>query len=239
MRLSEAAPVAAQLPLSEVVAGRIWEARQKVKLGPLEVFTRMTVVRLGDGGLWVHSPVAPAPQLVAALAALGAVRHVVAPNNSHHLHFRAFLEAFPAARGYLSAALAARRPELTAIAHVGPMTDCWLPDLRGFFIDGLPQLDETVWFHEETGTLIVADLLFCFAAERSWLVRQLARLLGVHRRLAMSRTLKALVKDRAALLRSANRLLSLDVRRVILAHELIVAVDAREWLRDAFGWLAS
>ena len=42
--------------------------------------TRMTVIRLGDGGLWVHSPVGDENGLFDAVAALGAVRHLVAPN---------------------------------------------------------------------------------------------------------------------------------------------------------------
>ncbi len=44
--------------------------------------TRMTVVRLNDGGLWCHSPVEPAPELLRQIDALGEVRHLVSPNKS-------------------------------------------------------------------------------------------------------------------------------------------------------------
>ena len=45
--------------------------------------TRMTVARLKDGALWVHSPVADRAGLSDAVAALGPVRHLVAPGWIH------------------------------------------------------------------------------------------------------------------------------------------------------------
>ncbi len=44
---------------------------------------RMTVVRLASGELWLHSPVRHSPGLARALAELGPVRHLVAPNIAH------------------------------------------------------------------------------------------------------------------------------------------------------------
>src|ERR1700733_5717515 len=42
--------------------------------------TRMSVIRLSDGSLFVCSPVALSDSLRAAIDALGAVRHLVSPN---------------------------------------------------------------------------------------------------------------------------------------------------------------
>ncbi|MEJ2458635.1 MAG: DUF4336 domain-containing protein [Novosphingobium sp.] len=58
----------------------------RMDLGPFKVPfpTRMTVVRLSDGALWVHSPIAPDEDLFAAVDALGPVRHLVAPNSIHY-----------------------------------------------------------------------------------------------------------------------------------------------------------
>ena len=47
--------------------------------------TRMTVVRLADGGLWVCSPIALSPPLAEAVNVIGPVRHLVSPNKIHHL----------------------------------------------------------------------------------------------------------------------------------------------------------
>ena len=56
------------------------------RAGGLELGGRMTVIRLPDGGLWIHSPVRFEPAHRAAVDALGPVRFLVAPNLMHHLH---------------------------------------------------------------------------------------------------------------------------------------------------------
>lgn len=45
--------------------------------------TRMTIVRLPDGAVWVHSPTQMEDALAAAVRAIGPVRFLVAPNSLH------------------------------------------------------------------------------------------------------------------------------------------------------------
>jgi hypothetical protein len=84
-------------PLREIVPGEIWSAQQGLCFGPLRLTTRMTVVQLHDGSLWIHSPIEPEPSRREQLDRLGPVRYVVAPNKSHHLFYRSFLQAYAAA----------------------------------------------------------------------------------------------------------------------------------------------
>src|SRR5258708_31903333 len=64
----------------------------------LKLGTRMTIVRLAGGELWVHSPIALTPELRAAVEALGPVRYVVAPSLFHHLFAAEWLApSFPGA----------------------------------------------------------------------------------------------------------------------------------------------
>ena len=62
--------------------------------------TRMAVIRLSDGTLFIWSPVALSAPLRAAVDALGPVAHIVAPNALHHLHLGEWQAAYPAARLY-------------------------------------------------------------------------------------------------------------------------------------------
>lgn len=55
----------------------------------------------------------------------------------------------------------------------------------------------------------------------------------------MSRTMRRMVRDRAALRRSVEPILALDLRRVIVAHDQIVEVDARIRVEQAFAWLTA
>lgn len=215
----------------------LWHVTQRLKFGPISLSTRMTVVRLRDGSLWVHSPVMPTSELIKDLSEIGVVRWVVAPNRSHHLFFLPFLAAHPSAEGFIAPGLENKRPDLKGFQHL-PASAPWRSELDGFAIKGLPVLNETVWFHAATGTLIVTDLLFCFSTENQGLTKLVARLLGVYGALGMSRTMKLLVKDRSAFKESVAPLLALPVTRIIVAHDQVISSECHSKLASAFAWLA-
>lgn len=226
------------MTLQVLVPGQVWHATQRLRFGPLSLRTRMTVVRRADGTLWVHSPILPTPALRQALDALGPVRQVVAPNRSHHLYLAPFLQAWPAAQGYLAPGLAAKRPDLAHLPTLdAAASEVCGDELQAVFVEGLPVINETVWLHRPSRTLIVTDLLFRFGRDAPAPTRWVARALGVHERLAMSRTMRLMVRDRAALRRSVERILALAPERVVLAHEQVVERDAGSALAQAFAWL--
>ena len=53
---------------------------------PLPFTTRMTVVRLGSGDLFLHSPIAYDAALSDELTSIGRVWHLVSPNQFHYAH---------------------------------------------------------------------------------------------------------------------------------------------------------
>lgn len=220
------------------VVPNIWHAEQAIKFGPLTIKTRMTVVKLSDGSIWVHSPIEPTPELIAEINNIGAVRYIVAPNKSHHLFFSAFSEHFQNANAYIASGLEAKRPDLKKYTILDESTSqTWNPDLLGFFVYGIPALNETVWFHAATETLIVTDLLFYFGKDNHFIGRTIATLLGVQEKMRMSRTMKLLVKDRNALSQTISKLRTLNIQRVILAHDTIVDKNVKHELIQAFSWV--
>ena len=56
--------------------------------------TRMTVIRLANGELFIHSPIALTAELKAEVLALGAVRHLVSPNWIHYAYIADWQKAF-------------------------------------------------------------------------------------------------------------------------------------------------
>ncbi len=225
------------MSLVSIVPDALWHAQRPLKFGPLSLTTRMTVVRLRDGSLWVHSPILPTSDIVDQLRRIGQVRYVVAPNKSHHLFFLDFVNAFPAADGYIAQGLALKRPDLARFPCV-PRPAPWESELESFFIEGLPILNETAWFHGDTGTLILTDLLFCFSSTNRGLTALISKLLGVHGRLGMSRTMKLATKDKQALARAVTPMISLPMKRVIVAHDQIVEEEPAMKLAKAFAWLS-
>ena len=82
--------------------------------------TRMVVVRLKDGGLWLHSPIDPDEDLLSALAELGPVRHLIAPNWIHYAYLPAWQRLFPDAQTW--AAPGVRERAVTATSSRPPPT---------------------------------------------------------------------------------------------------------------------
>jgi hypothetical protein len=69
---------------------------------PLPFTTRMTVVRLSNGDLFLHSPIKFDERLANQLMGLGAARHLVSPNQFHYAHIGEWAKAFPNAVSWAS-----------------------------------------------------------------------------------------------------------------------------------------
>lgn len=128
--------------------------------GGLRMSTRMTIVRLPGGDLWLHSAVPLSDADAAAIDALGPVRHIVAPNLLHHLYLAPARARWPAARVWAPPGLRDKRPDLAIDAHLtGDAPTAWAGAIAALPIDGAPAIAETVFIHRPSATLIVGDLV--------------------------------------------------------------------------------
>ena len=91
--------------------------------------TRMTILRLDDGALWVHSPTELASALKSTVDALGPVRHLIAPNNIHYWWLGAWKRAYPDAATYAPPG-DWRRATRHGIAFDKTLTDSAEPELE-------------------------------------------------------------------------------------------------------------
>ena len=98
-------------PLRPLAPG-LWEVERIVLGAGMRARVRMVVVALAGGGLWLHSPVAIDDALADALASLGEVREIVAPNRFHHLFAAAAKARYPAATLWGAPGLARKRPAI-------------------------------------------------------------------------------------------------------------------------------
>jgi Domain of unknown function (DUF4336) len=64
--------------------------------------TRMTVVKLQNDDLFLHSPIACDAALAKRLQSLGRVRHLVSPNRGHYAHIGEWARAYPDACAWAS-----------------------------------------------------------------------------------------------------------------------------------------
>lgn len=197
---------------------------------------RMTVIRLADGGLWLHSPLAIDDATAAELDALGPVRHIVAPSLLHHLFAGAAHQRWPAAQVHAPAGLTAKQPALKIDRPLA--ADARWPELAIVAIAGAPKIAEHVFVHRPSGTLIVTDLLFNVDAAPGLLSPLILRMVGAWKRLAQSKIWRSMVKDRAAARASAEQVMALEFRRLVPAHGLVVeGPDTHARVGEALRWM--
>ncbi len=211
----------------------IWQARHALVVQGVPAHTRMTVVRLRSGQLWVHSPVPLCDELLAQLKQLGPVVAVVAPNCAHHLFADAFMRAFPQATLYLAPGLARKRPDLPG-QPLPAEPGHWQPDLNYHLWRGMPLINETVWFHASSGTLILTDVCQWWAGETlPWQAALWAQVTRVRHRMGVPLHVRAMVRDAEAAAASAQQILDWPIRRISLAHDALIETQARDQLARA------
>lgn len=215
----------------------IWSTARTMRFWGLETGTRMTLVRLPDGGLLVHSPVALDPTTDAAVAALGPVRVLVAPSKFHHVFVAQWHARHPGALLCCCPGLARRRPDVPWQRVLGDAPhDLWRGELDQVHFGARALEDEVVFHHRRSRTLICADMVFNLARHPSLLTRLVARGLG-QREPGATHLERLLIRDRAAARRQVDRMLAWDFDRILLAHGPPIAAGGREVLRRAYAWL--
>src|SRR5262245_8407197 len=110
------------------IAADLWVADRPLKLVVGDVGTRMTVIRLADGSLFLHSPVQLDAATRRALDALGPVRAVVAPCKVHHFFVSDYAAAYPGAELHAAPGLPEKRRD---IAFAAVLDDVAPPLWRG------------------------------------------------------------------------------------------------------------
>jgi hypothetical protein len=225
-------------PALRPLAQDLWVAERPQRFYGLEVGARMTVIRLADGSLLLHSPVALDAALRRALDALGRVRFAVAPNRVHHLYAGQVAEAYPGARLWVGPGLEKKRPDLVFEAVLGDEAPVeWKGQVDQAFFRGRPYENEVVFCHRASRTLILCDLAFNFGPSAAAPTRWLMRLIRSYGRFGPSKLDPLLIRDRRAARESLERILGWDFDRVVIAHGDVLERGGRDALREGYGWL--
>lgn len=218
----------------------LWLVDAPQRFFGFEIGTRMTVIKLAGGGLWLCSPVPMSDALAAELSALGPVEHVVGPNRFHHLHLGPALEHFADAKLHLAPGLADKRTDLRdPNTLTSTLPEAWAGDLDQRVLEGVPTFNEVAFLHRKTRTLILTDHLFHLDAScEPAATRLLGRILGVRDAPAFPRDASHFfVKDKAALAASIRDVLAWDFDRVILTHGRCIDEGGKAALEKAYATL--
>ncbi len=223
----------------EPIADEVWAVERPFSAGGMSIGTRMTVIRLPGGRLWLHSPVKIDEELAKEVDALGRVSFILAPNKVHHLMLGPWGSRYPEAELHAAPGLGKKRPDLTFAGELGDTpARGWEGELEQVFLEGAPVVNETVFFHPRSRTLVPTDLVFNVQkAAGLWTKLTLGGLLGATGGVRMSRTVKYTVRDRARFAKSVERVLEWDFQQATVTHGDVIAHDAKDLVRSAAAWL--
>jgi hypothetical protein len=130
---------------------------------PLPFTTRMTVVRLSNGDLFLHSPIKFDKALASELQRTGTIRHLVSPNQFHYAHIGEWSKAFPDAITWASPRVRqrsrARHIDVTFARDLdlNPPEE-WRQDIDQTLFPG-GHFKEFIFFHKQSKTLVLTDAI--------------------------------------------------------------------------------
>lgn len=219
------------------LAPNLWEITSELRMPGGTLFPlRATLIRLPDGDLWLHSPVAFTDEDAAAIDTLGPVRHIVAPSALHHLYAGHAAARWPGATLHAARALGAKRPDLAVGAWLSGDSSWGDGAIRTIPVAGAPSADEHVFFHVPTRSLLVTDLLFN-VQRGAWRLALTLTFTGAWKRLALSRVWWFLVQDRQAAARSAAAVVALQADNLIPCHGDPLLGGAAAPIEHALRWM--
>ncbi len=216
-----------------------------IRAAGLPLPVRMSVVRLANGDIWLHSPTRYDAGLHRAIEALGPIRHLVAPNVAHWTYLKAWQLHCPQALTWAAPNLRRRRQVQKAglrldrdLADTAPPE--WSADLVQAVVPGGFGFREVAFFHAASATLILTDLVLNLEPKKlPFLLRPLLRLAGATapdgRAPVYLRLVVRLRRRDAA--RAAAALVALEPERVVFSHGAWFERNGAAELRRSLRWL--
>ncbi|MBI3800191.1 MAG: DUF4336 domain-containing protein [Deltaproteobacteria bacterium] len=203
---------------------------------PREFTSRMTVVRLTNGALFLHSPVTLDTNLQAELQQLGTVAFIVAPNLLHHLFVKDYVVAYPDAQAFAAPGLPEKCPD---VAFHGALSDdrALVPgEIEHIVVRG-HAANEVAFLHVGSRTLILADLAYNIREdsptwEREWFQKHEA-----YGEFALAKYQRARVTNSHAARASLRRILAWDFDRVIVGHGHVQEGGGKQAFERIWSWL--
>lgn len=196
----------------------------------------MTIIRLDSGDLVLHSPVLLDNILIDELNEIGAVKYIVAPNKFHHIHMGEYLSNYPEAEVWAAPGLSKKRGDINFHGELGAVTPSqWGGEIECRLFEGVPFLNEVVFYHPASRTAIFTDLIFNFSDDENVGVKIFAWLDGVYGRADVPRLIRwFMLRDKEKAKDSAQKILSWDFDRVSLAHKDIIETGGKVIVSRAF-----
>ncbi|MGH7799573.1 MAG: DUF4336 domain-containing protein [Thermodesulfobacteriota bacterium] len=218
-------------------AENLWVVEdEKFSVGVLQIGSRMTVIRLKHGELFVHSPIALSTTIRDSVDIIGKPKFIIAPNTMHHLFLKQFYNEFSDTELYIVPKLRKKLNDLPLAKDLVDGLDYpWNNEIKQHHVKGIPKLEKVVFFHSQTKTLILTDLAFYITADKPLFTRLFFRLNGVYDKFGPSRIFKHFIlKNKSEFKKSLDYILTWDFDKIIISHGKLIEREGKYIFADAF-----
>ena len=216
----------------------IWLFERTVRFAGIPLPHTMTIIRLPNGGLFIHSPTKFDSSTASALASLGAIDSIVWPSWWHDMYLREYAAAYPNARLFGAPILVKWHRPMSTLRILDAASPVWAPVLDQVYVDRMRLfLDEFVFLHLASRSVIVADLAFNLDERRDWFTRWSFGMVGAYPGCNIPWFYRLAPRDRRYLRAKIEYILEWDFDRLIVGHGSLVPTRGKEALRNAYRWL--
>ncbi len=211
----------------------IWIKEYPVHYAGVDFNSRMTVIRLLNNNLLIHSPCEIDRKTQLAIERLGQVEFIVAPGSYHYLHVESAQQAFPNAETLICPGIERKNPKMEFDWFLGNRPDPrWENDFEQVLVRGNKYIWEVAFYHKITQTLILVDLIENVTDDTedvSWALKFWWKLVfRMWNNPKPAPEYQLGWKDKKAASISLKRILSWDFERIIIAHGDLIEENAKE-----------
>lgn len=192
----------------------------KMVWGLVRFNAKSIIFKTDDGKIGIISPGRINDAMANTIATHSEVAYLIAPNCYHHIFLAAAAKRYPNAAVYVPPYLAEKVDTVPARHTVIASGESypWSSAMSHELIAGMPKMNEFIFFHKATQTMIVTDLIFNFKSYENVMTRIAFRMMGAHRPVSCCKLFSSYIKDNAAFASSIKTIAAWNYKRVIVAH---------------------
>ena len=214
----------------------IWTLEgDKVHMFTVPFETRAIIVRLSQNNNAMISPIKVNPLRIKEVQSLEPISYLIAPNNFHHLYLNDWKKIYPTATIWGPKRLHKKRKDIDFVEGICPESDQIVTEV----FKGNNFIDETVFLHIPSKTLIVTDIVQNHLPSNNnsfWrIIKRLAGILAPNGGAPID--LRLTTRNKALARKSITKILTWDFNKIILGHGQCIKKNGKEYFENAFRWL--
>lgn len=204
----------------------------EVKMPLMSLPVRTPLVKTAAGVIMISPGSRITPEIYSQHSG---VTDIVGPNLFHCAGVPAAAVAYPKAKkwGVQGARLA--KHEISWDEELTPVNWPYQQELAVVCTSGMPKVNEAVFIHHETKSLIVSDLCFNMTDRGGFGAWIILSLFGTYQKFAVSKFLLKFIKDKPAFEKSLAEIYSFNFENIIVSHGQNIQGNAKNVLLKALA----